>query len=213
MKRSSIFILIGILVIFGLIQTWVFREKFLTPSSVTATQASLTGDTIMAGTPVSGIVRAVHVKEGEKVERGEPLFTVFQQSPLDPDGGSPVSIVAQHSGYVYDIATTVDSFVQASQILARIVDTSPKSLFVKATLSVRPEVLSSITPGREATVQAKFLNKGTPAKALVSSVGLYDAAKKTVDVRLKFVSVPTVENIASVIGFPVEVRVRTDERR
>jgi multidrug resistance efflux pump len=213
MKKSSIFILIAILIVFGLIQTWVFREKFLTPSSIEATQATLVGETVTVGTPVSGIVRAIHVKEGQKVERGEPLFTVFQQSPLDPDGGSPVSVVAQRPGQIYDLNTTVDSFVQASQILAKIVDISPQGLYVKATLSVRPDVLSSVVPSREATVRASFLNKGAPTKAYVSTVGLYDAGKKTVDVKLKFASVPTIENIATVVGFPVDVSVRTEGKK
>lgn len=204
MKRSSRIILVIIFLIFAVIQGWVLYAKF-GPASFQTEQATLMGDTMMVGTPVSGIVRSVNVTEGQRVEKGQPLFMIFQQSPLDPDGGVPITIVAQHAGTVYGISAIPDSFVQASQLLARIVDTSPAGLYVQATLTVSPEEFSLVTTGQHATVQASFLNNNKSIAAVVTTVGLYDAVRRTVDVRLRMLTPPTNPDMDTIIGLPVNV--------
>lgn len=207
MKRSSKIILLVILLVFGAIQGWVLHRKFLLPSSVRTLQATLLGETMMVGTPVSGIVRSVHVRDGQYVERGEPLLTVLQQTPLDPHGGMPVTVVAQRAGHVYGITAIPDSFVQASEILARVIDTSADGLYVEALLSVRPEDLPALTPGLPASVRASFLEEGRELPAAIAGIGMYDGVKSAVSVRLRFLAPLTGKSFDTVIGLPVAVSV------
>lgn len=212
MKRSSVIILIVIFVVFAATQGAVIYGKLRSSASVTATSAFVTGETLMVGTPVSGIVRAVYVTEGQRVDKGQPLFMVYQQSPLDPHGGTPMIIVAQRAGNVYGITAVVDSFVQASQILGRIVDTGPGGLYVQATLSVSPGRLPEIVQAMPAVIRAAFLDDGKDIPAVVTSIDLYDGVHKTVDVRLRMLTQPAFKDAATVVGLPVEVRVVTEKK-
>lgn len=207
MKRSSVFFLVLTLAVFGVIQGWVLTEKFLPRDSVGALDASILGQTMTVGTPVSGLLLSINVTEGQHVEKGEPLFLVSPQSHLDPSGRAPVLIVAQNAGNVYGITSTVGSFVQASQILARVVDSSPAGLYIEATLPLRPEEFPDLALSQRATVQGKFLNSGEKIPAEVTSIGLYDGREETVDVRLKLLRDPKVTRAAPILGLPVDVRV------
>jgi multidrug efflux pump subunit AcrA (membrane-fusion protein) len=144
------------------------------------------------------------------VEKGQPLFTVMQQSPQDPDGGGIVAIVAQRAGVIYDVKASVDSFVQASQILGRIVDVSPAGLYVAATLAIRPEDVRGVVPGSRATVRTQFLGDGRALPATVASVGFYDADKGTIDVKLRLNDPVSEREAMAAIGLPVEVSLTAD---
>lgn len=207
MKRSSFFILLAILIAFVAVQGWLLRALFFQQSAITAVRASIMGETLLVGTPISGIVRSVQVAEGQRVSRGQPLFLIMEQSPLNPDGDALSAIVAQRAGTVYGIDVTVDSFVQASQILARIVDTDPQALYVEAVLPVTPEKLPAIGAFQPATVQGDFLRDTDPIPAVVTSVGLYDAEHGTVDVRLRMLRMPSSEHHDTLVGLPVAVTV------
>ena len=168
MRRSS-FANIGIvLVLFGALQSWVMYAKFFQPVAHESTQAYLTGQTVTVGTPVSGIVQSVNVTEGQSVEKGQPLFLISQKSPLESNGERPVAVVAQQAGTIYNIEVVSNSFVQASQILAYIVDNRPQALYVQATLSLSPEEFSSIVPSRRATVQGPEINDGKPVPSVIT---------------------------------------------
>ena len=212
MKRSSVINFCIVLTLFGIIQGWVLYSQFIKPASIKTTQAYLTGQSVAVGTPVSGIIKSVNVTEGKHVEKGQPLFLISQQAPLESSGETPIAVVAQQSGTVYNIEVTANSFVQASQILAHIVDTDPKGLFVEATLSVTPEQFSSITPSRLATVQGALLNNGDPVPSVITSVDLYDGSKHTVDVRLRLLADASVPNVETILKLPVEVTIVTGQQ-
>jgi len=212
MKRSSIFILVGILILFGVIQGWAVYSKVLLPGSVRTAQAYLQGKTMTVGTPVSGILRSMYVTEGQKVQKGEAMFLIIRQSEQTANDGTPVTVVAQRSGTVSGLDATVDSFVQASQILAKIVDESFEGMYVEALIPVDPEDLGDMVPGRKAEVSAFFLNNGDfPVKAAIDTVGFYDGLKGAVEVKLKLLEQPMITSSSPVIGLPVDVSILTKE--
>ncbi len=210
MTRSSILSFSIILVLFVAIQGWVLYAKFLQPTSIESLQASLMGETMMIGTPVSGIVQSVNVTDGQHVDKGQPLFVIAEQSPLEPNGELPVMIVAQRAGVVHGMDVTADSFVQASQILARVVDISPEGLYIQATLPLSPEKFPTLAVTQRAIVQSSFLNNGKPIAAVITNIGMFDGLKHTVDVRLRMLETLP-KGSTPIIGLPVQVTVMMDE--
>ena len=204
MKRSSIINLAIVAIVFVAVQGWVIKAKFY-HFTLKTSHAYITGRSVAVGTAVSGIIKSVNVTEGKYVEKGQPLFLISRQSPQEPNGEEPVAIVAQQSGTVYNIEANVNTFVQASQVLAHIVDSSPEALSVFATLSLTPEQFAAIAPSQQATVQGSLFNNGEPITSVITSVSLYDGSTGTVELRLRMLEQPSIPNISAILKLPVEV--------
>lgn len=211
MKRRGLLSFSIVLTVFLMIQGWLVYKQFIRVPAMKTDHAFLTGQSVTVGTPVSGIVKSVNVTEGKHVEKGQPLFLISQQSPMEPNGDKPIAVVAQQAGTVYDVQVTANSFVQASQVLAHIVDSSPEGLYVEASMALQPEQLAELSPSRYATVQAALLNNGNPMSAVITSVGIYDGSTGTVDLRLRLVNSAVVLNGETILKLPVEVTILTKQ--
>jgi multidrug resistance efflux pump len=214
MRKSSIFILFAIFLVFVSIQGWVMAKKFSTPTTFTAIEATIMGRVVEVRTPLQGTLLEMNVEEDQRVRVGDPLFTIVPAPLLVRIGvvsdSEPIVIRAPRSGIVNDIHTTEGGVVQADQLLAKIVDNSMKEIFVQAKVNVQPSDVSKIQPLLKASVQARFLNNGESLPAVVSSVDpVYDANRSTLDVRLRFLEhVPEIADLG--VGLPVNASLEMD---
>ncbi len=207
MKRSSSFTLAVVVILFVLIQGWVMKEKFFGAKHVESTEAMLMGEDIAVGSPVAGFIADVSAAHGQRVRLGQKLFTVVPQSPLEPYGGEPHTVFALRDGIFAHESLTVGTFVQASQIVGHVLNNNPDSLHVLATIPIKPQLLSSITPLLTATVRSDLLNDGMPLRAIVTTVGSqYDWKKRAITVRLRLLDDPS-QLPSPASGLPVTVSI------
>jgi multidrug efflux pump subunit AcrA (membrane-fusion protein) len=214
MRKSSIFILLGIFIVFVSIQGWVMSKKFLTPATFAASEATIMGQVIELRTPMQGTLTEVNVEEDQRVRIGDPLFTLVPAPLLVRIGvvadDEPIIITAPRSGIVNDVHVSEGGVIQADQLLAKIVDNSVDQVYIKAKIDVQPNEMFKIQPLLRAGVQASFLNNGETIPAVVSSVDpVYDAITHTVEVRLRFLEgVPEIADLG--VGLPVTAWLRAD---
>lgn len=211
MRISSVITLLVVLVLFITIETGVIYTKYFASQSIAIPQAHIMGDSISVGTPIGGIVRSIRVWNGQQVRKGQALFTILTQSPSAPFGGAEVTVTALHEGVVSDIAFTEDSFVQAGQVLARIIDVRPESLFVEALLSGIPGQSPAVVPFQRAHVRAAFLNGGDPIAAIITNVDPYDTLSQMFRFRLRMLEPLYITDTNMIVGLPVAVTVTTRE--
>ena len=193
MKFSSLLILVVVVGLFFVIQGWAVEHKSLAAQRIQTQQAILTGKVAEIRSPVSGIVMEVGVQEGQRISDGQQMISILSRSPSNPEQEIIATISAPQSGVVSDLSTIRGTFVQSNERLLRIVDSSPDALTIKAKL---PD----------------YLNGGQPLEAVITSVSPeYDAASRTIDVRLRFLQAPS--DLASLtIGVPVHVRIEGESQ-
>lgn len=205
MKWTSYLVLALVLFAVTVVEGIVLAHKYWFPKELVAIEAQLMPAVLLVGTPVSGVVHTVSVREGYDVQKGDILFVVAQQSPLQPHGGNLVVVSAHRDGIITGIAAEAGSFVQASQTLAQIVDRSQSALYVDASVPLSLDDLALLQPPHGATVRARFLNDGKDIAAVVTSVSpLYDGDRGAVNVRLQLLD-PMKSSIPIVVGMPVSV--------
>jgi hypothetical protein len=212
MRPSSIFTLIIVFVLFVVMEGAVLYSKYLAATSIDISESFIKGEAVTVGTPFGGIVKAVHVSNGQHVVRGQLLFTILVQSPGEDGDGTDAQVRSLNSGIVSDIAVTANSFAQAGQVLARVIDSHPGNIYVEAILPITPEEPNTIVPFQRATVTASFLNRGEPIVALVTNVDPYDDEKRTLVFRLRMLEPLTALQANTMVGLPVAVTVTTRER-
>lgn len=212
MRLKSVLIVLLVLVAFGLVEGAVIARKFWAPKRLPVIEAMFMGVTVDVGTPVTGIVEEVNVGEGQHVRKGDVLFIIRPQSPLEPAGGEPLILAAQRTGIISGEVAALGTFVRPNDRLARIVDTTVDSLYVRAVLRVSPQDVSAIRPPLQAHIQAPYLGDGEPIPAAVSAVeSLYDAEEGALAVRVQPLEFPA--NLPDLrIGMPVEVIVEIENR-
>ena len=212
MKFSSLLILVVVVGLFFVIQGWAVDHKYLAAQRIQTQQAILTGKVAEIRSPVSGIVMEVGVQEGQRISDGQQMISILSRSPSNPEQEIIATISAPQSGVVSDLSTIRGTFVQSNERLLRIVDSSPDALTIKAKLPVSPQDLRRVKPLLKASVQADYLNGGQPLEAVITSVSPeYDAASRTIDVRLRFLQAPS--DLASLtIGVPVHVRIEGESQ-
>ena len=170
MKITSLLILVIVLSVFLFIQGWIVIQKFGMPEELASTESILSGVSIEVGTPVSGLIENVLVQEGDSVKKGQTLFTIAPQSADQPEGGDVFTVRAEREGIITDIAAIPGTFAQASQQLARIIDTSSEAITIYTKLHVPPTklvYLPDIYPSLPATVRASYLNNNELIAATV----------------------------------------------
>jgi multidrug efflux pump subunit AcrA (membrane-fusion protein) len=211
MRLSSVITLLVVFVLFAAIEIGVVYTKYLAPTLLQASKAFLTGETVMVGTPVGGVVNAVHVWNGQFVHKGQLLFTITAQSPETPFGETRIPVIALHEGIVSDISATNDSFVQAGAVLARIIDVHLDRLFVSAQIMTEPGDAMTVVPFQRATVRAGFLNGGKPINAIVTNVDPFDMETHALSFQLRLLDPLIAANPGAIAGLPVQVSVTTRE--
>lgn len=183
MKLSAVYTVTVVVLVFLAVQGWVIKNRIWSPNAITVEEAVLLGQTADVRTPETVQILSIEVDEGDRVEPGDVLFRVR--------GRGNFSLTASQGGVVTDIATLPGTFAQANETLARIIDTSPDSLFIHATLRIEPEHIGKLKLGMVATVSADHLLDGEPIDAVVTSVSPeYDAENRGVDARLRFLDPP-----------------------
>ena len=213
MKFSS-YLTIGIVVIaFVAIQGWVLARTFIAPRMFTAVDAKIVGQTMEIRAPIQGTIGAVMVREHQRVQEDQTLFTITR-IVTDPDTlvwrRDETPIPAVRPGIITNIRATAGLFVQADQAIAMIVDNSPGTLRVHAVLLVAANDVTRVRPGMEASVEADFLNGGRPMDAVVASVDpQYDAHGQLLSVDLQLLQYPDgIETLP--LGLPVRAAVRQE---
>lgn len=215
MKFSSILTIGIVLVAFMVIQGWVLARTFIAPRTFTAVEASIAGKTIEVRTPVQGMIQSVMVRENQRVEEDQPLFTVTR-IVTDPATLAwrydDLPILAVQPGIITSLQAQEGLFVQAAQKLATIVDNTPETMHIRALLSVDADDVRRIRPGMPAGVRASFMNGGSTIEAMVANVHpVYDAPAGEFPVDLKLLQYP--DGIEALpLGLPVEAWVEEVRR-
>ncbi|MDO8648196.1 MAG: HlyD family efflux transporter periplasmic adaptor subunit [Candidatus Peregrinibacteria bacterium] len=207
MKLSSYAFLCGIVLLFLLFQGWILLDRFWFPKQMASNDAVLMRTILDVGTPVVGTVQKVYVLENQPVKRNAMLFEVTAQTQVDPKGVMVVPIRSPREGIVMDIGVAAGEFVQASEILAKVVDGDADAQYVTARFTVSPQERFQMKPFLPATVIADHLNDGEPMPALVTSVSpFYDSVTRSVEVRLRLLKPLDPDGLLSV-GLPVTVEI------
>ncbi|MES2094042.1 MAG: HlyD family secretion protein [Actinomycetota bacterium] len=168
-SRIKLFVgIIGVLIIAAGL-TLVFNQR---QSQATSTSASLDAERFPVGIDYGGTVLSSRVKAGDRVTKGETLFTL--QSPslqadlakglLKPETitytvteEGVITLTAAVAGTVSDVMTETGSFVRAGQVLATI--DRAGSLFVTAEYELSAREYSRVEDG--AAVRILLPNQAT----------------------------------------------------
>jgi multidrug resistance efflux pump len=213
MRRSSFVILGLVLLTFAGIQAWVVSRAFFAPRTFTAVEAVIQGETIGVRTPVQAEVTEVIVHDGQEVTDGQVLFVLRRLSTDLTALGQPASVEirALRGGIATDVSVSVGQLVQSDQLLALVIDGGPEALHVQARLQIEPGDVSALHPLMIAMVQAPFLNGGRAIEAVVTSIDpVYDARQRTIDVRLRLLTIPA--DLPRSLGLPVQAFVTEKDR-
>lgn len=215
MKFSSIITVGLVLIAFVAIQGWVLARTFIAPRVFTAIEAGIDGETIEVRTPIQGMIRNVLVRENQRVEEDQTLFTVTR-IVTDPATlawrHDDLQVLAVQPGVITGLRAKTGLFVQADQKLATVIDNAPESMRIRAVLHVTADEAHRIRPGMAAGVEAGFLNDGDEIDAIVESVDpVYDPGAERLTVALRLLRSPTgLETLP--LGLPVEAWVRLERR-
>lgn len=213
MKASSFLTIGAVLMAFIAIQGWVLTRTFIAPRVFTASDAKISGEVLDIRAPIQGMIRSVMVRENQRVEEGQILFTITR-IVTDPVTlkwrREDLPVRAVQRGIITEIAAKSGLFVQADQKIATIVDNSPETMRVRAALLVGTNDVIRVRPGMEASVEADFLNGGRPIPAFVANVDpFYDAKNQLLGVELKLLLYPDgIETLP--LGLPVRASVRQE---
>ena len=215
MKLSTIFTVGIVVMMFLVIQGWVLARAFIAPRVFIAREASIAGETIEVRAPIQGMIRSVLVQDYQRVRENQALFTITR-IVTDPVTLSwrheDLPVTAVHPGIITKVQARSGLFAQADQKLAVLIDNSPETLRITASLAVAARDVPRIRPGMPAEISAEFLNGGRPVPAVVDSVDpVYDARTETLPVELQMLRYPDdLETLP--LGLPVEVTVRQERR-
>ncbi len=192
--------IVGVLIVAAGL-TLVFNQR---QSQATSTSASLEAERYPVGIDYGGTVLTSLVKNGDRVTKGETLFTL--QSPslqadlakglLKPEtitytvtAGGIITLTAAVAGTVSAVNTQAGSFVQAGQVLA-IIDRAG-SLFVTAKFALTPREYSRVANGAAVrillpnqtsiagtvdSIDVQTVNGNAQTKVKVASTGFIDGA-------------------------------------
>lgn len=173
-------------VVFVVVLVAAFTAVFLARQShVTSTSASIAAEKYNVGTDYSGYVTEQFVKAGDRVDEGDPLFSVKSLSVRDfahsanraknassytvADDGT-ITFTAPADGTVSKVDATLGSFVEGGNLLATVDKTG--SLFVVGDYSITPRDYQRIEDGAQVdlTLPDKSTVTGTVKKISVQTL-------------------------------------------
>ncbi len=127
----------------------------------------------------TGLIKRQFVVEGQKVFKGQPLFSIDQTNTtvamLDHVVRSPIN------GIVYDISVDIGSQVIATKnILAKVVKTD----FYKVNINLPNRKINEVKIGQKAIVELEDTNKTTLTGTVTKISHTLDSDTKTLDVEI-----------------------------
>ncbi|NLB91569.1 MAG: HlyD family efflux transporter periplasmic adaptor subunit [Clostridiales bacterium] len=132
----------------------------------------------------SGTLVALHVKEGQQVQKGELLFETL----LSGGYGSPPTssqILSPVEGVITSIAATGGTLINADQLLATVADTTQLQIIAL----IRESDYNSIKVGSPVTITFDAYPKNKPIDGTVSAIAAYsnkESGEKEYEVAIDF---------------------------